>query len=58
MLVQKTKAAGAEALVEAVFKIEAEDVDRRPNRAEDATYFSFPTDEDRKAFTAAGRRFC
>jgi methionyl-tRNA formyltransferase len=56
-LVQKTKAAGAEALVEAVLRIEAGTAERRPNREEDATYFSFPTAEDRKAFLAIGRRF-
>jgi methionyl-tRNA formyltransferase len=56
-LVQKTKAAGAQALVEAVLRIEAGTVERRPNREQDATYFSFPTAEDRKKFVAAGRRF-
>lgn len=56
-LVRKTKAAGAEVLIDAVHQIEAGAVERLPNREEDATYFSFPTVEDRKAFEAAGRRF-
>jgi methionyl-tRNA formyltransferase len=56
-LVRKTKAAGAEALVEVVFQIEKGAVERRPNRNEDATYFSFPTAQDRKAFFKAGRKF-
>ena len=56
-LVSKTKAAGALALVEAVEQIRVGAVTRRPNREEEATYFSFPTAEDRRAFVAAGRRF-
>jgi methionyl-tRNA formyltransferase len=56
-LIRKTKAAGAQALVEAVLQIESDCVQRKPNREEDATYFSFPNAEDRKAFFATGRRF-
>jgi len=56
-LVRKTKAAGAEALIEATDQIEKGTVIRRPNRDEEATYFTFPTARDRKAFRAAGRRF-
>ena len=56
-LVRKTKAAGAEALVEAVRRIEDGTVRRRPNREEEATYFSFPTAADRKVFRAVRRRF-
>lgn len=56
-LVKKTKAAGAEALIRAVEHIKTGTVERRPNREEEATYFTFPTTKDRKAFLAAGRRF-
>lgn len=56
-LVRRTKAIGATALVEAVRQIEAGTVARKPNRREDATYYSFPTAADRKAFLAMGRRF-
>ena len=56
-LVRKTKAAGAVLLVEAVEQIRNGTVSPSPNRDEDATYFSFPTAADRKAFRAAGRRF-
>ncbi len=56
-LVRKTKAAGAEVLIEAVRRIKDGTVERRPNREEDSTYFSFPAAADRKAFRKAGRRF-
>jgi methionyl-tRNA formyltransferase len=56
-LVTKTKAEGAIALVEAIQQIKEGTVQRKPNREEDATYFSFPAADDRKAFIKAGRRF-
>jgi len=56
-LVRKTKAAAAEALIEAVAAIRAGTVEPRPNLEAEATYFSFPTAVDRQAFLAAGRRF-
>jgi methionyl-tRNA formyltransferase len=56
-LVRKTKTAGADALIEVVGQIENQTVRRLPNRDEDATYFSFPTAADRKAFLKAGRKF-
>jgi methionyl-tRNA formyltransferase len=56
-LVTKTKAEGARALVEAIRRIREGTVERKPNREEDATYYSFPSAEDRKAFVKAGRRF-
>lgn len=56
-LIRKTKAAGAEALLEAIARIKDGTVERRPNRNEEATYFSFPTRKDRKAFLSIGRRF-
>ena len=57
MLVRKTKLAGAEALVEVIKCIEQGTISRRANNDEQATYFSFPTRDDRKAFLAAGKRF-
>lgn len=56
-LVRKTKAAGAYALIEVVEKIRSGQLMGRPNPEEEATYFSFPTAADRKAFRRAGRRF-
>lgn len=56
-LVRKTKAAGSEALIEAVRLIKDGREERRPNREEDSTYFSFPTGEDRRVFLQSGRRF-
>lgn len=56
-LVRKTKRAGALALAETIREIKNGSEQRRPNADEEATYFSFPTAEDRKAFRGAGRRF-
>lgn len=56
-LVGKTKAAGAEALIEVIDQIRRGCETRRPNRDEKASYFSFPTAADRKAFLRQGRRF-
>ena len=56
-LVRKTKAAGAQALLEVIAQIEKGTVERKPNLDEEATYFSFPTATDRREFIAAGRRF-
>jgi len=56
-LVRKTKRAGAEALVEAVMQIKSGTAMRKPNRKEEATYFSWPNKADRRAFLARGRRF-
>jgi len=56
-LLRKTKAKGAEALIEAVERLRSGNAQRRPNPEEQATYFSFPKLGDRKAFLASGRRF-
>ena len=56
-LVRKNKAAGAQALIDAVRQIKDGSVKRKPNLEEEATYFSFPTAKDRKSFIQAGRRF-
>lgn len=56
-LVTKTKAAGAMALIDSIEQIKAGTVNRRPNLENEATYFSFPTAKDKKAFLKSGRRF-
>jgi len=56
-LVRKTKQAGAAALVETIHDIKRGTTRPLPNRDEEATYYSFPTARDRRAFLAAGRRF-
>ncbi len=56
-LVRKNKAAGAQALIDAVRQIKDGSVKRKPNLEEDATYYSFPTAKDRRAFLQAGRLF-
>ena len=56
-LVRKTKSQGAGLLIETIRKIADGTVERRPNLEAEATYFSFPTAADKKAFSAAGRRF-
>ncbi len=56
-LLVKTKAAGAAALIQAVSQIKAGTVVRKPNPQEQATYYSFPTKADRRAFIAAGKKF-
>lgn len=56
-LVRKTKHAGADALIKAIHQIEQGTVQRRPNPESEATYYSFPTRQDRREFLAAGRRF-
>ena len=56
-LVRKSKAIGAEALIETIGQIKNGSVMHRENPDEKATYFSFPTAQDRKAFLAAGKRF-
>ena len=56
-LVRRNKAAGAQALIDAVRKIKDGSVIRKPNLEEEATYFSFPTTKDRKAFIQGGRCF-
>jgi methionyl-tRNA formyltransferase len=56
-LVQKTKALGVDALIEAIDQIENGIVQRRPNQDDLATYFSFPTWKDSREFLNSGKRF-
>jgi methionyl-tRNA formyltransferase len=56
-LVRKTKAAGVDALLEAIAGVEHGTIERKPNPDSESTYFSFPTAADRREFLAAGRRF-
>lgn len=55
-LVRKTKAAGVEALLEAIHRIESGSVERSPNRDEESTTFKFPTTQDARDFRAHGGR--
>ncbi len=56
-LVRKTKGAGAQLLIQTIRQIADGTVQRRPNLESEATYFSFPTADDKREFAAAGRRF-
>jgi methionyl-tRNA formyltransferase len=56
-LVRKTKEAGSSLLIETIRKIADGTAVRRPNPESEATYFSFPTAADKRAFAAAGRKF-
>jgi methionyl-tRNA formyltransferase len=56
-LVRKTKEAGSSLLIETIRKIADGTAERRPNSETEATYFSFPTAADKRAFAAAGRKF-
>ena len=56
-MVRKTKSAGAELLIDTIRRIANGTVERRPNTEADATYFSFPTAADKRAFLEAGHRF-
>jgi methionyl-tRNA formyltransferase len=56
-LVTRTKEVGAELLVDTIARIADGSITRRPNPEAEATYFSFPTAADRRAFLGAGRRF-
>lgn len=56
-LVRKTKRAGAKALIQAIRKIESAETIRRPNLANEATFYKFPSQKDRDVFLSAGRRF-
>ncbi|MCP5056946.1 MAG: hypothetical protein GY937_09515 [bacterium] len=55
-LLGKTKSAAGTALVKAIEQIEDGSVQRKPNRDEDSTYFSFPTWEDARVFRSRGIR--
>ena len=56
-LISKSKALGAELLLEAIKLIKNGKAEPKPNRKELATYFSFPTKEDGKKFRKIGRKF-
>lgn len=59
-LIRRTKAAGAQLIIQAIDKLEAADdmagVETRPNNRDEATYFSFPTREDGQRLRQQGRR--
>jgi methionyl-tRNA formyltransferase len=56
-MVRKTKEAGAELLIDTIRRIANGTVERHPNSEAEATYFSFPTAADKRAFLEAGHRF-
>jgi methionyl-tRNA formyltransferase len=56
-LIDETKLLGMQAILESVEKIHTENYELIPNPNEEMTYFSFPTQEDVKAFLKAGKRF-
>ncbi|MEL6828569.1 MAG: formyltransferase family protein [Pseudomonadota bacterium] len=56
-LIKKTKAIGMECIVEAIERIQNDDVNLIPNPKSEATYFSEPTREDVERFYSAGKRF-
>jgi len=55
-LIIRTKIIGALFMVQALEKIAADDTTSIPNRNEDATYFTFPTNKDIKEFKRRGYR--
>lgn len=56
-LISKSKKMAAELIIETLSQIERGTVRTTPNLKEHATYFSFPTKEDRKRFRKQGLRF-
>jgi methionyl-tRNA formyltransferase len=56
-LIQRTKAAGGELLVDVIRQMQNNIEQPQPNRAEDGSYFSWPTIENMKEFRRRGGRF-
>ena len=56
-LIRKSKAIGAEVILEGLDLLERGEAPRLPNDRRKATYFSFPTPEDVRRFRARGRKF-
>jgi methionyl-tRNA formyltransferase len=56
-LIQKTKAAGGDLMVEVIRRIQSGDVEPTPNRAEEGSYFSWPTIDQMRQFRRRGGRF-
>lgn len=56
-LITRSKRLGAEALLEALDQIAANNVSPMPNRVEDGSYYSWPTREAVQKFKKLGRRF-
>ena len=56
-LIRTTKRVGMEALVEAILAVKRGTVTRRPNPADQSTYYPFPTRQDVKEFYRRGKRF-
>ena len=56
-LIKATKYIGIDLLIEAIEDIESNNVTLVSNDDSDATYYSFPTREDVKAFIRSGKKF-
>ena len=56
-LILKTKAAGAELLIETVERLKRGKIEQQPNHRNQATYYSFPSPVDGRKFRALGLRF-
>lgn len=56
-LIRDTKQLGMDAIVEAVEKVNSGDLATLPNDEQEASYYSFPTREDVKAFRKNGAKF-
>jgi methionyl-tRNA formyltransferase len=56
-LIKHTKQIGMESILEAIEKIQTNDVNLIANKAEHSSYFSFPTRADVKEFYKLGKRF-
>ena len=55
-LIRKTKAVGAQLVIDAIDRLEAGSVTTLPNDRSEATYYSFPTAEDGRRLRQLGRR--
>lgn len=55
-LIKRTKRLGAHLVIDAIEAIRAGTVEYRENRAEEGSYFSFPTREDVREFKRRGKR--
>jgi methionyl-tRNA formyltransferase len=56
-LVHRTKAAGGELLLEVIKKFQRGEIETKPNRSEEGSYFSWPSIEQMREFRGRGGRF-
>lgn len=55
-LMRKTKEVGGELIVETIKKITSGELETRPNRTEEGSYYTWPTVEQAKEFRRRGKR--